>query len=62
MSKRVSVDVAIASIQSGHRIYLHSVAAAPQTLIAEIIRQAPRLRGVEIVHMHTEGAAPYAEP
>lgn len=62
MGKIVSVDVAIATIQSGHRLYLHSVAAAPQTLINELVRQAPRLRGVEIVHLHTEGPAPYAEP
>jgi 4-hydroxybutyrate CoA-transferase len=56
----VKVEEAIAAIQSGHRLYLHSVAAAPQTLIGELMRQAPRLRNVEIVHMHTEGPAPYA--
>ncbi|MCX6139592.1 MAG: 4-hydroxybutyrate CoA-transferase [Candidatus Kapabacteria bacterium] len=62
MGQLVSVDVAMSAVQSGHRIYLHSVAAAPQTLIKELIRQAPRLRDVEIVHLHTEGPAPYAEP
>lgn len=62
MGRIVKVEEAIAAIQSGHRLYLHSVAAAPQTLIRELMRQAPRLRDVEIVHMHTEGPAPYAEP
>ncbi|HBB25077.1 MAG TPA: 4-hydroxybutyrate CoA-transferase [Bacteroidetes bacterium] len=62
MGRIVKVEEAIAAIQSGHRLYLHSVAAAPQTLIRELMRQAPRLRNVEIVHMHTEGPAPYAEP
>lgn len=62
MSQQVSVEVAISAIQSGHRIYLHSVAAAPQTLIKEMVRQAGRLQDVEIVHLHTEGPAPYAEP
>ncbi len=62
MGRIVKVEEAIAAIQSGHRLYLHSVAAAPQTLIRELVRQAPRLRNVEIVHMHTEGPAPYAEP
>ncbi len=62
MGQLVSVEEAISNIQSGHRLYLHSVAAAPQTLIRELVRQAPRLRDVEIVHMHTEGPAPYAEP
>ncbi|MFN6135576.1 MAG: acetyl-CoA hydrolase/transferase family protein [Bacteroidota bacterium] len=62
MGRIVKVEEAIAAIQSGHRLYLHSVVAAPQTLIRELMRQAPRLRNVEIVHMHTEGPAPYAEP
>ncbi|MBI2794473.1 MAG: acetyl-CoA hydrolase/transferase family protein [Ignavibacteria bacterium] len=62
MQQTVSAEQAISHIQSGHRIYLHSVAASPQTLIAELVRQAPRLRNVEIVHLHTEGAAPYADP
>ncbi len=62
MGQLVSAEVALNAVQSGHRIYLHSVAAAPQTLIAELVRQASRLRDVEIVHLHTEGPAPYAEP
>lgn len=62
MSRYVTAEEAIASIKSGYRIYLHSVAAAPQTLISELVRQADRLRDVEIVHLHTEGPAPYAEP
>jgi acyl-CoA hydrolase len=62
MGQLVSAEAALNAVQSGHRIYLHSVAAAPQTLIAELVRQAPRLRDVEIVHLHTEGPAPYADP
>ena len=62
MKHTVSAETAISAVQSGHRIYLHSVAAAPQVLIKELVRQAPRLRDVEIVHLHTEGEAPYADP
>jgi len=62
MNRTVSAETAIAAVRSGHRLYLHSVAASPQTLIAELVRQAPRLRDVEIVHLHTEGEAPYADP
>ena len=62
MPNVVSVDIALNAIQSGHRLYLHSVAAAPQVLIGEMMRQAHRLRDVEIVHLHTEGPAPYAAP
>lgn len=62
MSRYTSAEEAIRAISSGHRLYLHSVAAAPQCLVDELVRQAPRLRNVEIVHLHTEGAAPYAHP
>ena len=61
MYKSVSAETAMNAVQSGHRIYLHSVAAAPQVLIKELVNQAPRLRNVEIVHLHTEGEAPYAD-
>ncbi|NQW29118.1 MAG: 4-hydroxybutyrate CoA-transferase [Ignavibacteria bacterium] len=62
MQSYVSAQTAIEAIKSGDRLYLHSVAAAPQVLIRELVAQAPRLRNVEIVHLHTEGEAPYAAP
>lgn len=62
MGKIVQASEAIAAISSGHSLYIHSVAAAPQTLIHELVRQADRLRNVRIIHLHTEGPAPYAEP
>ena len=62
MGKTVNAAEAVSVIQSGHSLYIHSVAAAPQTLIHELVRQANRLRGVRIIHLHTEGPAPYAEP
>jgi acyl-CoA hydrolase len=62
MKRSVTAAEAISAIQSGHRIYLHSIAAVPHVLITELMHQAHRLRNVEIVHLHTEGPAPYAEP
>lgn len=62
MGRTVSAQEAIASVQSNHNIYLHSIAAAPQTLIKELVAQAERLRNVGIIHMHTEGPAPYVAP
>lgn len=62
MGKTVNAAEAVSAIQSGHSLYIHSVAAAPQTLIHELVRQADRLRGVRIIHLHTEGPAPYADP
>ena len=56
----VSPAEAVASIASGQRVFVHSVAAAPQRLIAALVARADELRDVELVHLHTEGPAPYA--
>lgn len=58
----VSADRAVSDVRSGQRVFLHSVAAAPQRLIAELVGRAAELRDVELVHLHTEGPAPYASP
>jgi len=57
-----SAEEALSMVRSGNRVFIHSVAAAPQTLIKALTARAPELRDVEIVHLHTEGAAPYAAP
>lgn len=38
------------------------MAAAPQSLIRAMVERATELRDVEIVQLHTEGPAPYADP
>lgn len=53
---------AVKAIRSGDRVYIHSIAAAPQELIRAMVARADELRDVEIVHLHTEGIAPYADP
>ena len=58
----VSAEEAVAGVRSGDRVFVHSVAAAPQVLIHALVARAPELRGVEVVHIHTEGAAPYTRP
>lgn len=60
MSKTVTAEEAVRCIKSGDRVFIHSVAAAPQQLIKAMTERAPELRNVEIVHLHTEGPAPYA--
>jgi 4-hydroxybutyrate CoA-transferase len=62
MSKITTPDQAVKCIKSGDRVFVHSVAAAPQTLVRAMTARAPELRNVEIVHLHTEGEAPYASP
>jgi acyl-CoA hydrolase len=62
MSRTVSAEEAVSVIQSGNRVFLHSVAAAPRRLIQAMTARAGELRVVEIVSLHTEGEAPYAAP
>jgi acyl-CoA hydrolase len=58
----VSATDAVATIQSGDRVFVHTAAAAPQQLVLALTARAPELSNVELVHLHTEGAAPYAAP
>jgi 4-hydroxybutyrate CoA-transferase len=53
---------ALSHITSHSRVFIHSVAAAPQSLIEAMTSFSDSLRNVEIVQLHTEGPAPYAEP
>jgi 4-hydroxybutyrate CoA-transferase len=62
MSSWVSAEQAVATIRSGDRVFVHSVAAAPRRLVEAMTARAPELRVVEIVQLHTEGPAPYAAP
>ncbi|MBL8636029.1 MAG: acetyl-CoA hydrolase/transferase family protein [Myxococcales bacterium] len=62
MTRYVTAQEALGLVRSGMRVFVQTAAAAPQQLIAALVERAPDLRGVEIVHMHTEGSAAYAEP
>jgi acyl-CoA hydrolase len=58
--KLVSAKSAVGAVKSGDRVFVHGVAAAPRALIEGLVGRADELRDVEIVHLHTEGEAPYA--
>lgn len=58
----VTAAEAVSAIRSGDRLFVHSVAAAPQRLVAALADRAPELEGVQIYQLHTEGAAPYTAP
>ena len=60
--KITNQEEAVSLIKSGDRVFIQSVAAAPQQLIKAMTARATELRDVEIVHIHTEGEAPYARP
>ncbi len=58
----VSLDEAVGVVKSGDRLYIHAGAAAPHTLIDGLVERRAEVRDVEIVHLHTDGPAPYVEP
>lgn len=55
-------DEALRCVQSGMRVYIQPGCAEPETLVEALIRRAPFVEDVEIVHMMTLGAAPYVAP
>jgi 4-hydroxybutyrate CoA-transferase len=55
----VSPEEAVEIIKSGDRVFVQSAAAAPASLIEAMTNRAPKLKKVEVVHLHTEGPAPY---
>ena len=57
----VSADDAVSVVASGHRVFVHTAAATPLGLVDALASRAPELRDVELVHLHTEGPAPYGE-
>lgn len=62
MTKYTTADDALKVVKSGDRVFIHSVAAAPGVLIRALTDRKDELRNVELVHLHTEGEAPYATP
>lgn len=59
--KYVSAQEAVSIIASGHRVFVQTAVSAPHRLIAAMTARANELRNVEIVHLHTEGPAPYVQ-
>src|SRR5438552_3426156 len=57
-----NAEEALRCVQSGMRVYIQPGCAEPETLVEALIRRAPFVHDVEIVHMMTMGAAPYVAP
>ncbi|MEP6947172.1 MAG: acetyl-CoA hydrolase/transferase C-terminal domain-containing protein [Acidobacteriota bacterium] len=62
MPVNMTAEDAVKVIRSGDRVFVHGVAAVPHILLDAMTARASQLRNVEIVHLHTEGAAVYARP
>ena len=61
-SKLKLADEALTCVKSGMRVYIQPGCAEPETLVEALMRRAPELYDVEIVHMMTMGCAPYVAP
>src|SRR6516162_5759043 len=57
-----SPDEALRCVKSGMRVYIQPGCAEPEALVEALLRRAPEVHDVEIVHLMTMGAAPYVAP
>lgn len=55
----MTAQEAVKLIKSGDRVLIQGGAATPQTLVKAMVERGPQLKGVEIVHLHTEGECGY---
>ncbi len=53
---------AVKHIKSGNRVFVHGGNATPVQLVKAMTERHGELTNVELVHLHTEGPAPYADP
>jgi 4-hydroxybutyrate CoA-transferase len=60
--KLMTADEALRCVKSSMRVYIQPGCAEPETLVEALLRRAPAVRDVEIVHMMTMGCAPYVAP
>jgi acyl-CoA hydrolase/GNAT superfamily N-acetyltransferase len=54
-------EEAVARIRPGHRVFIGTGCAQPQELVRALVARSRDLTDVEIVHLLTMGAAPYAD-
>src|SRR5512133_391153 len=56
----MNAEQALALVQSGQRIYIGGGCGVPTPLLDALVRRAPTLRDIEIIHMLTAGDDPSA--
>jgi acyl-CoA hydrolase len=62
MYTTTTAQEAVKQIKSGDRVFIHSVVCAPHILINAMVDRAPELKDIKVIHIHTEGEAPYVKP
>jgi 4-hydroxybutyrate CoA-transferase len=60
--RMMTTDEALALVQSGQRVYIGGGCGVPTPLLEALVKRAPMLRNVEIIHMLTAGDDPTAAP
>jgi acyl-CoA hydrolase len=60
--KQMNPEEALRSVQSGMRVYIQPGCAEPEVLVEALVKRAPFVRDVEIVHLLTMGRADYVAP
>ena len=60
--KQMSAHEALKAVQSGNRVWIQSGCGTPSVLVDALVKRAPEVRDVEIIHMKTLGAADYTLP
>ena len=58
----VSKEEAVSHVKSGDRVFLHGAAMTPNVLIDALTDRYREISDVELIHIHTEGPAPYTAP
>ncbi len=58
----VTAKEAVKYVKSGDRVFVQSVSMTPHKLLEALCNRYEEVEDVELVHIHTEGAAPYVEP
>jgi 4-hydroxybutyrate CoA-transferase len=58
----VSADEAVSEIKSGQQVFMQGAAASPTILLEAMVRRAPDLWDVKVIHMHAEGPHPHLAP
>jgi len=61
-SKLQSAEEALRVVQSGMRVYIQPGCAEPETLVEALLKRAPFVQDVEVVHLLTLGCADYVAP
>ena len=58
----MTAQEAVHLIKSGDNVLIQGGSATPQALVKAMVARAPELKGVRVMHLHTEGECGYTDP